>query len=91
MRSRYSAYTLHNEPYILSTWHESTRPDTLSLETGANNQWIRLKIIEASHDSVEFMAYYKVQGKAHKLHERSRFVFEQGGWYYLDGQIDSQD
>jgi len=91
MRSRYSAYTLHDMSYILSSWHESTRPDNLSLDAQQNNQWIRLKIIETSHDSVEFIAYYKVQGKAHKLHERSRFVFEQGSWYYLDGQTDSQD
>src|SRR5687767_1109085 len=28
MRSRYTAYTLKNEPYLLATWHPSTRPAT---------------------------------------------------------------
>jgi SEC-C motif-containing protein len=91
MRSRYSAYTRHNEPYILSTWHESTRPDSLSLPVEQDSQWTRLKIIKAGHDTVEFMAYYKIQGKMYKLHERSRFVFVQDHWYYLDGKMDPQD
>jgi len=33
MRSRYSAYVLKNEIYLLKTWHESTRPESLEALT----------------------------------------------------------
>jgi SEC-C motif-containing protein len=33
--------------------------------------------------TVEFVARYKVGGKAHRLHEISRFVRENGQWFYL--------
>ena len=26
-------------------------------------------------------------GRAHRLHERSRFLREQGRWYYVDGKL----
>ncbi|MBC7858667.1 MAG: hypothetical protein H7Z39_07770 [Burkholderiaceae bacterium] len=42
-------------------------------------------------DSVEFVARYKLGGRAHRLHEVSRFVREdaQGAWrwFYLDGSF----
>jgi SEC-C motif-containing protein len=31
---------------------------------------------------VEFVARYKVGGKAHRLHEISQFVRESGAWVY---------
>jgi SEC-C motif-containing protein len=36
---------------------------------------------------VEFVARYRVGGRAHRLHETSRFVHEDGRWYYVDGVI----
>jgi len=85
MRSRYSAYAQHNEDYILSTWHASTRPQSLSINSDSPVKWIRLKVISSSYDTVEFIAWYKHNGKAHQLHELSRFIFEDQRWYYLDG------
>lgn len=89
MRSRFSAYTQHDEAYILSTWHPSTRPVSLPHDTDKKNQWTRLKIIQTDSTTVEFIAYYKIQGKTYQLHEHSRFVLEGERWYYLDGQIDT--
>jgi SEC-C motif-containing protein len=42
---------------------------------------------------VEFVAHHKVNGRAGRLHERSRFVREGGAWFYLDGVVapDAQD
>jgi SEC-C motif-containing protein len=34
---------------------------------------------------VEFVARYKIGGRAHRLHEISRFVREEGRWLYVDG------
>jgi SEC-C motif-containing protein len=42
---------------------------------------------EADHASVEFVARYKIKGRAHRLHEVSRFVREGGRWFYLDGSF----
>ena len=94
MRSRYSAYVLSNEDYLLKTWHASTRPAQLNLSDQTGTKWSGLKIV-ATHEgqpadedgTVEFVARYKINGKAHRLHEASRFVREAGRWFYVDGQI----
>ena len=94
MRSRYSAYVTANKKYLLATWHHSTRPASLDLEAESNTKWIGLKIVQTQKGSaadvegiVEFVARYKINGKAHKLHEESRFVKEAGQWYYVSGEI----
>ena len=88
MRSRYTAYALQNEQYLLDSWHVSTRPESIGLDPAA--KWIRLNILNSNKDHVEFIATYRLQGKAHKLHETSCFVFEGGKWFYLDGVINSK-
>ena len=42
---------------------------------------------DADHSSVEFVARSKLGGRAHRLHELSSFVREDGRWYYLDGEV----
>lgn len=88
MRSRYSAYVLQLADYLSATWHPSTRPPTLELDPP---RWLGLQVKrhEASGDTatVEFVARYKVGGKAGRLQECSRFVREDGRWYYLDGEF----
>lgn len=93
MRSRYTAYTLMNEAYLLATWHSSTRPVTLNLATELPTKWLGLDVHthqqqDAEHATVAFTARYKVQGRAQHLHELSRFVRENGRWFYVDGDID---
>lgn len=92
MRSRYAAYALGNGPYLLSTWHASTRPDSLKLDEAPMPKWIDLKVLrheqqDEAHALVEFVARYKVNGRAFKLQETSRFVKEDGRWFYVDGNI----
>lgn len=92
MRSRYTAYTLLWEEYLLATWHASTRPTALGLAQEAPTKWIGLEVKrheqqDADHAIVEFVARYKVNGRAHRLHEVSRFVHEQGRWFYVDGEM----
>jgi SEC-C motif domain protein len=88
MRSRYTAYTLENETYLQKTWHATTRPTHIEQQSC---KWIGLTVLahqqEARTATVEFIAKYKVNGRAEKMHEVSRFVFEDGQWFYLDGQI----
>jgi SEC-C motif-containing protein len=91
MRSRYSAYVLRLTSYVQATWHVSTRPPDLALEEDHQTKWLGLEISRHLQQddtaTVEFVARYKVGGRAHRLHEISRFVREQGRWYYVDGEI----
>jgi SEC-C motif-containing protein len=97
MRSRYSAYALAQGrapttpaivEYLMQTWHPSSASG--ELELGPLN-WTGLEILheETNGDAgvVEFVAHHKVNGRAGKLHEVSRFVREGGAWCYIDGVI----
>lgn len=92
MRSRYTAYVLGNEAYLLATWHATTRPTGLELDAGDTPRWLGLELrghetSGADAATVEFVARYKVGGRAHRLHETSRFVCDGGRWYYVDGVL----
>jgi SEC-C motif-containing protein len=41
--------------------------------------------LDNAHAEVEFVARNRVQGRATRMHERSRFVREDGRWFYVDG------
>ena len=90
MRSRYTAFVCERADYLQATWHASTRPADLDFEPGA--RWLGLQV--RSHRAtgedraeVEFVARYRVGGRAVRLHETSRFVREGGRWLYVDGDI----
>ncbi len=91
MRSRYSAYVLNDNAYLLQSWHASTRPAAAELEEGHGGKWLGLEVkrhVPAGDDAtVEFVARYKIDGRAHRLHEVSRFVREEGRWYYVEGHF----
>lgn len=91
MRSRYSAYVLGLVPYLLDTWHPSTRAASLELDV-AGTTWLGLEVrahrrVDATHATVEFVARNRVGGRGHRLHETSRFVLEAGRWFYVDGTL----
>jgi SEC-C motif domain protein len=90
MRSRYSAFVLGLHDYLLASWHASTRPQRLEADP-PGLKWLGLEVrCHRQHDdrraSVEFIARNKLGGRAQRLHETSRFVREDGRWYYLDGE-----
>ncbi len=91
MRSRYSAFVLDLSDYLLATWHPTTRPAQLDAgEPGL--KWLGLQVKrherqDDNHATVEFVARSRLGGHAHRLHERSRFVREDGRWYYVDGDM----
>ena len=85
MRSRYSAYVLGLIDYLMATWHGSTAPGDLELQPV---KWLGLEVRHAAESGdagvVEFVARCRVNGRAERLHETSRFVREGGRWYYSD-------
>ncbi len=92
MRSRFSAFALGLAPYLLTSWHPSTRP--ASLELDPDTEWRRLQVVDVvaggpddADGVVEFRASFRnsVPGAAGLLHERSRFTRFDGRWVYLDG------
>ena len=103
MRSRYCAYTLRNEAYLRASWHPSTLPNEPIVEENESIQWLGLEVKSAlrlrqrkadsaeNHDTVEFVARLRVNGRGQRLHEVSNFVREpaEGGlrWFYVDGSF----
>lgn len=93
MRSRYSAYVQRREDYLLATWHPATRPAGLQLDVAPAPTWLGLEVRRhevTGTDAaiVEFVARHRVGGgRAVRLHETSRFVREDGRWFYLEGVL----
>ncbi|WP_313303204.1 YchJ family protein [Diaphorobacter sp.] len=91
MRSRYSAFVLHDAQYLLDTWHARTRPAHLDFDDGV--KWLGLTVKHARTTGadaaeVEFVARSRVQGRGVRQQERSRFTREEGRWVYVDGDVD---
>ncbi|MBX3627972.1 MAG: hypothetical protein KF892_23385 [Rhizobacter sp.] len=91
MRSRYTAYVRDLIDYLRATWHASTRPSTIE-PNPPGLRWLGLdvkkhEVQDADHATVEFVARSKLGGRAHRLQEKSRFVREDGRWYYVDGDL----
>lgn len=94
MRSRYTAYVLGLEGYLLDTWHAATRPQAIGLSTQfPKPNWLGLSVKRHENPTpdsaiVEFVARLRIGGgKAERMHEVSRFVREDGRWFYVDGDL----
>ena len=90
MRSRYSAFALGLDEYIQRSWHSSKRPPLNEISDNEKPRWIGLQIkrheqLDSDRAIVEFVARYKINGRAFVLHESSRFVRADGHWFYIDG------
>ncbi|MFI1917623.1 YchJ family protein [Nocardia sp. NPDC020380] len=93
MRSRFSAFAVHDEAYLLRSWDPRTRPADVDFDPGMS--WERLDIVGSTgggpfhtEGTVEFRAHYRAGGAAGVLHENSRFRRDHGAWVYLDGDIE---
>lgn len=87
MRSRYAAFVVRDAGYLLRTWHPASRPPAVDFDPAM--RWEGLEILETTEGSafhstgtVTFRAHYTDDGRPDSLHEKSRFVREQGAWVY---------
>lgn len=92
MRSRYTAYVLEDEAYLLATWHPDTRPTSLHFAQAPRPKWLGLSIKRSANTDdqlglVEFIARYKINGRAFRMHETSHFERIDGRWFYRDGEV----
>lgn len=90
MRSRYAAFALGLAPYLLATWHASTRPETLDLDPEVDWKRLLVESVDAggpfdASGTVTFTAIARTPAGRYAQRERSRFVREGGRWYYVDG------
>jgi SEC-C motif-containing protein len=90
MRSRFSVFAVGDAPYLIATWHPSTRPASLDLDPAL--EWTRLEILATTggtqtdaDGTVEFIArYWDVTVRERgEQRERSAFVRESGQWFYV--------
>jgi SEC-C motif-containing protein len=88
MRSRFSAFAVQDEAYLLRTWHATTRPDSVDFDPAL--RWTALEILGKTGGgllhkagTVEFRAHYRARGKSDSLHENSSFTREDGQWFYV--------
>ena len=96
MRSRFSAYARHDEAYLRSSWHPSTRPRRIDPDPAL--RWTRLEIVSTTggglldqEGTVAFRAHHERDGRAGVLAENSRFERVSGRWVYVDALHASLD
>ena len=92
MRSRYTAFAIGDDAHLVRSWHPSTRPERVEIDPEL--RWVRLDILATqaggpfdSDGVVEFEAIHRDAGGRGVLKESSRFVREEGHWYYVDGVV----
>ena len=90
MRSRYSAFAVGDEAYLLDTWDPATRPSTLGLDQGRT--WTGLQILATTRGglfddqgTVTFRASYRDSGRDGAQEENSLFRRVDGRWFYIGG------
>ncbi|TVL91641.1 YchJ family protein [Streptomyces sp. SAJ15] len=89
MRSRYSAFVVRDEAYLLRSWDPRTRPERVDFDPGLH--WDRLEVLETTDGSafhttgtVTFRAHYRHRGHPGEMEEQSRFARHDGAWVYVD-------
>ncbi len=97
MRARYAAFVTKQVEFLHQSLHPEHRQDhdiAATRRWAENAQWLGLQVVEThsgetgdSEASVEFIATYKEDGIVKPLHEISRFVKQDGEWFYVDGKL----
>ena len=84
MRSRYAAYVLEHEGYLLETWHPETRPTALDLSAG--QKWLGLKVLRSEQGNERDDAgLVEFNGKYARITAFGFLVFNQ--WKLVPGAL----
>ena len=96
LRARYTAFTLGEVDYILSTHHSRTLQEVKRQEIeewSKNSNWLGLKIVQSeagketdTQGTILFCAQYHSEDKNHDHWEQSYFEKENGEWRFLDAK-----
>jgi SEC-C motif-containing protein len=93
MRSRYTAYTMADINYIKATTRHEALIGFQELDAkhwAKRVCWIKLKVHNSSIENantgyVEFEAQFVDGSRLKSIHEKSKFIREEGLWYYVKG------
>ncbi|MGB5966156.1 MAG: YchJ family protein [Sulfurimonadaceae bacterium] len=90
MRSRYAAFALGEAEYLFNTslvkHHAPNELEQLKAQI-AQVEWLKLDLVDAYDNVVEFKAYYRDESGIHLLHEKSTFIYENSHWFYDEGTL----
>ena len=98
MRSRYTAYTMANIPYIQLTMKGKAavgyQPES-AVQWAQSVTWLGLRVLNSymkgdDRGFVEFVAVFSHEGREQQIHELSEFQKIKGIWYYMDGTLSSE-
>ena len=84
MISRYEAFVKKDWAYLARTSTSQTQEELAMMP---EFEWLKLDVLKAYDNIVEFKAYYRENGKIGVLHEKSHFIQEDGEWKYSDGEL----
>ena len=90
MRSRYSAFAKSKVDYLWFTSSAAlqnglTKADLKS--TCDAYDFVKLEVINAVDDQVEFIASMIIDNELHQIHEVSQFILEDDDWKYDAGNL----
>ncbi|WP_107307847.1 YchJ family protein [Streptomyces caniscabiei] len=92
MRSRYSAFVMRDEAYLLRSWHPRTRPADVAFDT--TMRWTGLEILDTRDGSAFHTTgtvTFRASFRGGSMHEQSRFERVDGAWVYVDGEFLADD
>lgn len=95
MRSRYSAYVVHDVDYLVATTlpSQQTLLDIDGIRAWSENStWLGLEILSfeslpPKHATVSFVAHWQEAGENCQHQEQSYFVTNQDTWYFIDPTV----
>ncbi|MCU7905109.1 MAG: YchJ family protein [Candidatus Thiodiazotropha sp. (ex Epidulcina cf. delphinae)] len=97
MRARYTAFAVKRAEFLHESLHPEHRHDhdiEATRRWSGNAQWLGLQVLsmeggsaEDEEGNVEFIATYKEKGVIRPHHEISRFVKQDGRWFFVDGRL----
>lgn len=98
MRARYSAHVLGLVDFVINTYHPSCNAEAQrdAIRDSVDSDWQKLVVLSheaGSHSDegyVTFSAYFVDGGDEYCMTERSRFIRENGQWYYIDGEFPAE-
>lgn len=97
MRARYSAHVKQLVDFVVETYHPSCHAEDQRDEIAESvyGDWRGLEVISSEPGQnddegyVTFKATFYQDGQEYCLEERSRFIRENGQWFYIDGTFPS--
>lgn len=98
MRARYSAHVLGMVDFVVNTYHPSCQAESqrAAIAESIHSDWQQLEVLRSAPGShpnegfVHFKAYLLEDQQTFCLEELSRFLREDGLWYYIDGEFPHQ-